>query len=72
MDRLSRSQIYEDLHFARTAERVQIEQSPLSGAIKELENDLGVQLFERAPRRTHLAWAGQVVIEVGHEDYCIL
>jgi hypothetical protein len=30
---------------------------------KELENDLGVQLFERSPRGTHLTWAGQVFLE---------
>lgn len=53
----------EELHFARAAERLHIEQSPLSRTIKELEWELGVQLFERTPRGTRLTWAGQVFME---------
>jgi DNA-binding transcriptional LysR family regulator len=55
--------VAEELHFARAAERLHIEQSPLSRAIRELEADLGVLLFERAPRGTRLTWAGQVFLE---------
>jgi DNA-binding transcriptional LysR family regulator len=55
--------VAEELHFARAAERLHIEQSPLSRAIRELEGDLGVLLFERAPRGTRLTWAGQVFLE---------
>jgi DNA-binding transcriptional LysR family regulator len=54
--------VAEELHFARAAERLHIEQSPLSRAIKDLESDLGMQLFERTTRSTHLTWAGQVFL----------
>jgi DNA-binding transcriptional LysR family regulator len=55
--------VAEGLHFARAAERLHIEQSPLSRAIRELESDLGVQLFDREPRGTHLTWAGEVFLD---------
>jgi DNA-binding transcriptional LysR family regulator len=55
--------VAEELHFARAAERLHIEQSPLSRAIKDLEYDLGLQLFERTTRSTRLTWAGQVFLD---------
>jgi DNA-binding transcriptional LysR family regulator len=55
--------VAEELHFARAAERLHIEQSPLSRAIKELEEDLGGRLFERTTRATRLTHAGHVFLE---------
>lgn len=55
--------VAEELHFARAAERLHIEQSPLSRAIKELEADLGALLFERTTRSTRLTHAGHVFLE---------
>ena len=52
-----------ELHFARAAEKLHIEQSPLSRAIKELEEDLGVQLFARTTRSTRLTRAGELFLE---------
>lgn len=54
--------VAEELHFARAAERLHMEQSPLSRAIKDLEWDLGVRLFERTSRSTRITWAGQVFL----------
>jgi DNA-binding transcriptional LysR family regulator len=49
----------DELHFGRAAERIGIEQSPFSRAIRELENDLGVRLFTRTSRRTQITPAGE-------------
>jgi DNA-binding transcriptional LysR family regulator len=53
----------EELHFARAAERLQMEQSPLSRAIRDMERILGVRLFERNTRSTRITRAGTVLLD---------
>lgn len=49
----------EELHFTRAAERLHIEQPPLSRAIKELEEELEFTLFIRSSKGTRLTPAGK-------------
>ncbi len=48
----------EELNFRRAAERVHIDQTPLSRTIRDLEDQLGVNLFVRGSRQLHLTPAG--------------
>lgn len=52
----------ETLNFRRAAERLHMAQPPLSTSIKKLEEELGVQLFERLPSGVKLTPAGDVVL----------
>jgi DNA-binding transcriptional LysR family regulator len=54
--------VAEELHFGHAAERLGMEQPPLSRAIRELERQLGVPLLERTTRRVTLTPAGEVFL----------
>ncbi|MBF9149781.1 LysR substrate-binding domain-containing protein [Novosphingobium jiangmenense] len=57
----------ETLNFHRAAERLHISQPPLTVAIRKLEEDLGVALFERDPRGVRLTTAGLAAIAPARE-----
>lgn len=55
--------VAETEHVARAAERLHISQSPLSRQIRQLEEDLGLQLFERIKQRVRLTPAGRAFLD---------
>lgn len=55
--------VAEEQNFTRAASRVHIQQSPLSRAMRDLEHELGVALFERSKGRIRLTRSGEVFYE---------
>ncbi|HZZ49378.1 MAG TPA: LysR substrate-binding domain-containing protein [Pseudonocardia sp.] len=49
-------------HFGQAALRLHMAQSPLSQAIRQLESQLGVELFDRTTRRVELTPAGEALL----------
>lgn len=55
--------VAEELHFGRAAERLLVAQPSLSRQVRDLERDLGVELFQRTSRHVQLTPAGQAFVE---------
>jgi DNA-binding transcriptional LysR family regulator len=52
-------------HFGRAAEVLHVVQPALSRQVKQLEDEIGAELFERMPRGVRLTAAGKALLEQG-------
>lgn len=55
--------VAEEQNFTRAAERVHISQSGISAQIRQLERELGAELFDRSARTVTLTIAGKAALE---------
>jgi DNA-binding transcriptional LysR family regulator len=61
------AQIAELEHFGKAAERLHVAQPALTRQMHQLEEELGVELFERLPRGVRLTAAGRVLFDKTRE-----
>lgn len=54
--------VAEEQHLTRAAKRLHVSQPPLTRQIQQLEEELGVQLFERSPRGMRLLPQGETLL----------
>jgi LysR family transcriptional regulator, hydrogen peroxide-inducible genes activator len=62
----------ETLHFGRAARRCAVTQPALSAQIRQLEELLGVQLFERSRRRVLLTPAGERIVDQARRALAVI
>ena len=59
--------VAEELHFRRAAQRLNMSQPPLTQRIKDMERDLGIELFRRIGNRVELTDAGRRMLNPAKE-----
>lgn len=59
--------VADELHFGRAAERLHMAQPPVSRVVRQLERELGADLFVRTTRNVRLTEEGRALIEPARE-----